>query len=139
MGTLENSIKNRAVPHILIADDDQPSLILMEILIQSLGYQATLVSGGREVLPQVSRSKPDMILLDLHLPDMDGFEIFAHLKNNPNFAKIPIIFITADADVVKKGEALNIGCSDYITKPYDIGAVKIIIQSHLEKIREGDT
>ena len=119
--------------HILIADDDHASLVLLEVLAQSLGCQVTLMADGKQVVECAKHIKPAMMLLDLHLPHTDGFQICSQIKDDPDLRNIPIIFITADIDNLKKNQAFDVGCADYITKPIDISAVKLLIQSHLPK------
>ena len=97
--------------------------------MRSLGCQVTLVTDGAEVLRQAQAVKPDLILLDLHMPHVNGFEVCAQLKGDAGLCDIPVIFITADA--LKKSNAQCTGCVDYITKPFDILAVKSIVQSYL--------
>lgn len=113
-------IHRSRAPKILVVDDQPINIKLLQRKLERQGMQVTIAYNGRECLEQVEREVPDLILLDVMMPEMDGFETCEHLKSNPNTETIPIIFITAKASKEGKLEGLSAGAVDYITKPIDL-------------------
>jgi two-component system phosphate regulon response regulator PhoB len=104
--------------HILVVDDEPDLLELVHYTLSRAGYQVCCVKSGEEALTQVQTRPPDLIVLDLMLPGMDGLEICQRLKREPQTATIPIVMLTArdeEADVVT---GLELGADDYLTKPF---------------------
>lgn len=117
----------------LLLVDDEPNNI--KILASLLGdeYSLTFATSGKEVLRQAgNHPKPDMILLDVFMPGMDGFEVCAKLKSNTDTADIPVIFVTALDDRINEGRGLQLGAVDYIHKPLKPAIVKTRVKMHLE-------
>lgn len=102
---------------ILIVDDDLDSLKLIGLLLQRQGYQVVAASGGQQGLAQVETEEPDLILLDIMMPDMDGYEVCRRLRSDPQLAHIPVILFTAKTRVDDKVAGFEAGADDYITKP----------------------
>ncbi|KAB8331979.1 hybrid sensor histidine kinase/response regulator [Scytonema tolypothrichoides VB-61278] len=109
---------NSQVEHILAVDDNPDNLILLETILESEGYKVELVSNGRSALQQIAQAPPDLILLDVMMPEMDGYEVTRRIRQNREISYIPILLITAyhDASVV---EGLDAGADDFIRKPFD--------------------
>ena len=104
---------------ILIVDDVMSNVLLLKVLLTNEKFAIATASNGRQALEQVDKENPDLILLDVMMPDMSGFEVAQHLKANPNTAEIPIIFLTAlnsTADIVK---GFQVGANDFISKPFN--------------------
>lgn len=104
---------------ILIVDDVMPNVLLLKVLLTNEKFAIATASNGRQALEQVEKENPDLVLLDVMMPDMSGFEVAQHLKSNPNTADIPIIFLTAlnsTADIVK---GFQVGANDFISKPFN--------------------
>lgn len=102
---------------ILIVDDVMSNVLLLKVLLTNEKFQIATASNGRQALDQVTKEKPDLVLLDVMMPDMSGFEVSQQLKANPETAEIPIIFLTAlnsTADIVK---GFQVGGNDFISKP----------------------
>ncbi len=102
---------------ILIVDDQETNVRLMETLLQAEGYATVAATNGREALTLAEAEKPDLILLDIMMPDMDGFEAVKHLKEDPVTQSIPVIMITALDDQETKIRALESGAEEFLTKP----------------------
>jgi len=120
---------------ILVVDDTPASLdIVADILNQ---YDIIEVTNGKEALGVLKHEKVDLILLDIMMPDMDGYEVCERLKSNPDTKDIPIIFITAKTDDKSIDTALDIGGIDYITKPFEpkelLMRIKIQLKMNLAK------
>lgn len=104
---------------ILIVDDVMSNVLLLKVLLTNEKFQIATASNGRQALDQVTKEKPDLVLLDVMMPDMSGFEVSQQLKANPKTAEIPIIFLTAlnsTADIVK---GFQVGGNDFISKPFN--------------------
>ena len=128
--TADSSMKWR----ILIIDDSPSSLQMLGEILLKQGYEVFSFSSGREALREAEGLRPDLILLDLILPEMDGFEICKALKKHEALLDVPVIFISAvdkAKDIVK---AFTVGGVDYVTKPFQVKEVKARVEAHL-KIR----
>lgn len=104
---------------ILIVDDVMSNVLLLKVLLTNEKFAIATASNGRQALEQVEKENPDLVLLDVMMPDMSGFEVAQHLKSNPQTAEIPIIFLTAlnsTADIVK---GFQVGANDFISKPFN--------------------
>lgn len=104
---------------ILIVDDVMSNVLLLKVLLTNEKFAIATASNGRQALEQVDKEHPDLVLLDVMMPDMSGFEVAQHLKANPATADIPIIFLTAlnsTTDIVK---GFQVGANDFISKPFN--------------------
>ena len=108
-------------PRILIVDDDETTLDLLSMQLQSEGYQVETASGGAEALEFIRRQVPDLILLDLLMPDIDGLEVCRAVRS---FSDVPIVVLSAVGLEDKKVEALDLGADDYLTKPIGVRELK---------------
>lgn len=116
---------------ILIVDDNPTNLgVLFDFLVDS-GFKVLLAQDGEDAIEQVDYAPPDLILLDVIMPGMDGFETCSHLKAKESTKDIPVIFMTALSETVDKVRGLNLGAVDYITKPLQHEEVLARIQIHL--------
>jgi len=116
---------------ILIVDDEPHNLDVLESFLLESGFNVLIATDGEQAVRRVGRVMPDLILLDVKLPGMDGFETCRRLKSMDEEKDIPIIFITAGTDVVDKVKGLEIGAVDYITKPFQPEEVVVRINRHL--------
>lgn len=129
--TQENS-KVKMLSRILIVDDVEANRFILRDIIQELGHQPVLTESGVQALKIVQRIKPELIILDIAMPEMDGYEVCKELKNNPETRDIPIIFISAydePQDIVK---GFSVGGEDYITKPFMPEVVKVRVTTLLK-------
>ena len=104
---------------ILIVDDVMSNVLLLKVLLTNEKFAIATASNGRQALEQVEKENPDLVLLDVMMPDMSGFEVAQHLKSSPKTADIPIIFLTAlnsTTDIVK---GFQVGANDFISKPFN--------------------
>lgn len=129
---MENDKKGKNPSLILIVDDVETNRFILRDIIIELGYLPMLAENGVQALKLVERRKPKLIILDVAMPEMDGYEFCRIMKENPNTRDIPIIFISAfddPADVVK---GFNLGGADYVTKPFIPEVVKARVGLHLK-------
>lgn len=122
---------------ILIVDDETINIgILVELLKHQ--YDTIVAKNGEQALRRVIEHKPDLILLDIVMPGMDGYEVCKKIKANPDTADIPVIFITAKDSETDEEEGLRVGAIDYVTKPFSSAIVRARVHNHLELKRRGD-
>ena len=123
-------------PHIkdkiLIVDDIPANMwVLLEVLSDA-GYDVLLAQSGEQALRVAEYAKPNLILLDVMMPNMDGFEVCRILKDNPELQSIPVIFMTALSDTVNKLKGFELGAADYVTKPIQYREVLARVSAHLD-------
>ena len=116
---------------ILVVDDMSQNLKVIGSMLERVGYETTFATSGKQALERVEAAQPDLILLDLMMPEMSGLEVCEHLKANPSFCQIPIIFLTASNEQDDLLQAFRTGAADYITKPFRPEEVLIRIENHL--------
>jgi len=105
-------------PKILVVDDEPEAVELLEFNLKQAGYVVSTAGDGAEALKRARSQTPDMIVLDVMLPEMDGFEICKSLRLDSSTAKIPIIMLTAKAAEIDRVLGLELGADDYLTKPF---------------------
>ncbi|MEI8112108.1 MAG: hybrid sensor histidine kinase/response regulator [Bacteroidia bacterium] len=121
---------------ILLIDDLPDNLKLLGEMLQTEGYNIRLVTTGAQALKVAEQDKPDLILLDILMPKMDGYEVFRQLKENAELKDIPVIFISALNDTENIVKALQSGGMDYITKPFQSEEVLARVRTHLQLHRQ---
>ncbi|HQZ16791.1 MAG TPA: diguanylate cyclase [Vicinamibacteria bacterium] len=119
---------------ILVVDDNPNNLAVLVGLLRSSGYQARVANSGRGALGAIHARAPELVLLDINMPDLDGYEVCRELKSNPKTSAIPVLFISALDDPIDKVRAFAAGGVDYIQKPFQAEEVLARVESHL-KIR----
>jgi diguanylate cyclase (GGDEF)-like protein len=117
---------------ILVIDDDLDSLKLISLLLQRQGYEVVAAPGGDEGLQKARADMPDLILLDIMMPNMDGYEVCKRLKSNYETNHIPIIMVTAKADLENKLQGFEEGANDYIAKPFAITELLLRVRNVLQ-------
>lgn len=122
-------------PTVLIVDDEKINLKLLGDLLQN-DAQIMLARNGRQALDKAVKQLPDLILLDVIMPDMDGFEVLQELKARGATKLIPVIFVTGLTDVEFEEKGINLGASDYILKPFHDAVVRARVNLHLQLVRQ---
>lgn len=120
---------------VLIVDDEPGIILLLEAMLDRLGCQTLTAENGREALEIVNQCKPDLIVSDIMMPDMDGYQLYQELQRNPEFAAIPLIFLTARTQQHEKLQALAHGVEDYWTKPFDVEEVNLRLKRILNRLK----
>ncbi len=110
---------------VLIVDDEPNNLRLLSAMLSEHGYEVRTVINGSMALSSIALEIPDVILLDIMMPDMDGYEVCQRLKGNPKTQHIPVIFVSAMDETLDKIKAFRTGGADYITKPFQIEEVLV--------------
>ena len=125
-------VKAREIPRILIVDDVETNRFVLRDIISDMGYQPVLTENGTQALKMIQHIRPQLIILDIAMPEMDGYEVCQQLKADPTTREIPIIFISAfdePSDIVK---GFSLGGEDYVTKPFIPEVVKARVGMHLK-------
>jgi two-component system sensor histidine kinase/response regulator len=117
---------------ILIVDDTPDNLRLLSAMLQNQGYKVRKAMNGLRALQVVEMVVPDLILLDIFMPDLDGYEVCRHLKQSPATRDIPVLFVSASDESLDKVLAFEVGGLDYITKPFDVREVLARVETHLK-------
>ncbi|MBE9165131.1 adenylate/guanylate cyclase domain-containing protein [Tychonema sp. LEGE 06208] len=116
---------------ILVVDDTPDNLRLLIRILQKNGYKVRPVTNGFSAIDAIQSSVPDLILLDIMMPDIDGYELCKKLKSQPEFKEIPIIFLSALEEGINKAQAFEVGGADYITKPFQVKEVLARVSNQL--------
>src|SRR4249920_2979558 len=117
---------------LLIVDDKPQNLRLISDFLGEHGFELMLTRSGAQALDKVRLATPDLVLLDVRMPEMDGFEVCRRLKSDPRTANVPVIFMTAVDDTAHKVEGFLLGAVDYITKPIQREELVARIQHHVQ-------
>ena len=123
----------RPPTRILVAEDDPDIGNLLGHYLKKAGFTATVVTSGRDVMPQIKRDAPDLVVLDIMLPGLDGLEVCRAIRADPNSAAIPIIMLTARGEESDRIVGLELGADDYITKPFSPNEVVARIRALLRR------
>ena len=124
--------------NILIVDDTPEHIALISSLLKEL-YRITVATGGKKALQVAfSPDPPDLILLDIMMPEMDGYEVCQHLKSDSQTSDIPVIFLTAKSDVADEEKGFALGAVEYITKPISPPILLARVRTHLRLKRVTD-
>ena len=121
---------------ILVIEDNEQNLYLVTYILEKGGFLVRAARDGLEGISQAAAARPDLVLLDIQLPGMDGYEVARRLRALPGFSSLPIVAVTSYAMVGDKEKALAAGCSGYLEKPIDPGtfldSVKSFVRGHGE-------
>jgi diguanylate cyclase (GGDEF)-like protein len=117
---------------ILIVDDNSENLGVLFNILDAMGYDVRIAQDGESAIAKIKRHPPELILLDVMMPGIDGFETCSRLKADPSLAEIPVIFMTALSETIDKLKGLKLGAVDYITKPFNTEEILARIQLHLQ-------
>jgi signal transduction histidine kinase len=117
--------------NVLVVDDTLENLRLLSSMLGARGYEVRAVTSGRQALQAAERDPPDLILLDINMPEMNGYEVCERFKAHAALKEIPVIFLTALGDVADKVRAFDAGGIDYITKPFQVEEVQARVQTHV--------
>ena len=118
---------------ILVVDDEPDLLELVRVNLSQAGFEVETAETGRQALERARRAAPDLLILDLMLPDLSGTEVCRHLRADPSLGEIPIIMLTARADEVDRVVGLEIGADDYVTKPFSPRELTLRVRAVLRR------
>jgi len=118
-------------PRILVVDDAPENLMVIESIL-SKDYSLKLINDSKEALDYAFANPPDLVLLDIMMPNIDGFEVCRRLKDNKNLADVPVIFITSKTDIEDEEKGFAVGASDFIHKPISAPIVAARVKTHIK-------
>lgn len=124
------------IPNLLVVDDATANLELLTSLFGNLGFRVRPVPSGELALQAAAREVPDLVLLDISMPGLNGYEVCQRLKADPRLAAVPVIFLSALDDPLDKVRAFAVGGVDYVTKPFHFGEVEARVRTHLTLRRQ---
>ncbi|MCA1754536.1 MAG: response regulator, partial [Spirochaeta sp.] len=119
----------------MVVDDSPTNLKLLDLLLTSSQYTVSTYTRGAAALDAARKNPPDIVLLDVNMPEMNGYEVCSHLKSTKELREIPVLFISANAESEEKVKAFEAGGVDYITKPFNAAEVKARVGTHLKLAR----
>ncbi len=122
---------------ILVVDDDADVRITIKKSLTRAGYQVTCASNSRAALEVLSGMRPDLVLLDIALPGIDGIELCRQLRADPITASLPVLFLTVSGDMQSKTAAFNAGADDYLVKPFDLQELNLRVKALLPREQAG--
>jgi DNA-binding response OmpR family regulator len=124
--------ENMESAKIMIVDDVPENLKLLDGMLQKQGYKVLSFPSGRLALQAAEKNPPDLILLDINMPEMNGYDVCERLKADGKLKEVPVIFISALNDTMDKIKAFTVGGVDYVTKPFQFEEVQARVHTHLE-------
>ncbi|XKE47136.1 response regulator [Halomonas organivorans] len=116
------------MPKVLVVDDEPNIVLSLEFLMQQAGFEVITAEDGETALERVAEQAPDLVLLDISLPGIGGFDVLERLRADPALSRLPIIMLTAHGREVEREKGLALGADDYVTKPFSTQAL-------VEKVR----
>lgn len=128
----QQSVASASQGHIMIVDDNPANLKLLESMLRQQGSEVRSFPSGRLALAAAARSLPDLILLDIDMPEMNGYEVCERLKSAGELSDIPVIFLSALNETQDKVRAFQSGAVDYISKPFEFGEVHARVETHVK-------
>ena len=128
---MSKSTDSKSSPQVLVVDDVPDNLHLLKTILQQHGYHVRVAANGQFALRSLDYFHPDLILLDIMMPEMSGYTFCQKLKNNPRTSDIPVIFVSALQDGIDKAKAFQIGGADYLTKPFQVEELLARVKHHL--------
>jgi diguanylate cyclase (GGDEF)-like protein len=117
---------------ILIVDDQQSVLLQLRLQLEQLGYEVRVAESGEQALSEIQRRRPDLVLLDMAMPGMDGTAVCEKIKGSHRTSSIPVVMLTKRNDMYSKVQALQCGANDYLTKPYHKDELRLRVKNALD-------
>ena len=119
--------------HILVVEDETDLRTLVKVWLERNNYDISVADSGEEGLNKVYEDNLDLIILNITLPGIDGFEVVRTLKSNPRYSEIPVLMFTADGSGASQDKAFEAGASDYLVKPYEADILLYKVKTLLER------
>jgi DNA-binding response OmpR family regulator len=126
------------MPRVLVIDDEAPIRLLCRVNLEAAGIDVSEAEDGKSGLEAARAERPDVILLDVMMPGMDGWQVFDQLLQDESTSKIPIVFLTARAELRDQARGLELGGIDYVTKPFNPLNLAPLIEDLLERVERGE-
>jgi CheY-like chemotaxis protein len=117
---------------ILVVDDNRDNVEILRAFLESRGYAVAEAADGRTALAKMEEVRPDLVLLDVMMPGMDGWQVCRTIKNHPDYGKTKVVMVTAKGGFEDKFEGLRSGADDYVVKPVDFKDLQTKVERNLE-------
>ena len=121
--------------HLLIADDNVSIRDLLQGILESAGYTVTAKEDGVQALAAIKEKAPDLVLLDVEMPEMTGWEVVQHLRKDPVLQSLPVLFLTSKSQMEDRIQGLDLGADDYLTKPFNVQELLARVRNTLKRHR----
>ncbi len=121
------------VPSVLIVDDERDLVSLLDFNLRQAGFETLLAGTGEQALAQVRRRVPDLVVLDLMLPDVSGTEVCRQLKGDPRTRHVPVLMLTAKGEELDRVVGFEVGADDYVTKPFSVRELVLRVKAVLRR------
>ena len=122
-----------AAPIILVVDDDEDLRALVEVMLRGRGYRVVGAASGAQAYALAVVEPPDLVLMDIGMPDVDGLSTIWRMREDSTLAEIPVVIITAYDSYDLRGEAASAGCKGYLTKPFEPNQLRDVVRSILDE------
>ena len=119
--------------HIIVVEDEPDTAELLEFHLENAGYKVTIAEDGYEALKKIHKLRPDLLILDLMIPEIDGFEVCRLIRKDPANESLPVMMCTAKGDETSKIQGLDFGADDYVTKPFSPREVVLRVKNLLKR------
>ena len=119
--------------HILVVEDEPDTAELLEFHLENAGYKVSITEDGYQALKKIQKLKPDLLILDLMIPEIDGFEVCRLIRKDPATESLPVMMCTAKSDETSKIQGLDFGADDYVTKPFSPREVVLRVKNLLKR------
>ncbi|MDT0499593.1 MULTISPECIES: response regulator [unclassified Halomonas] len=119
---------------VLVVDDEPNIVLSLEFLMQQAGFEVVTAESGENALARVAEGAPDLVLLDISLPGISGFDVLERLRGDPAHRRLPIIMLTAHGREVEREKGLALGADDYVTKPFSTQALVEKVKTLLAEV-----
>ena len=119
--------------HILVVDDEVDLAWALRQSLSDEGYEVSIAQDGQQAIAAVARQCPDLIILDINMPRMDGLEVCRRLRRDPSCAAVPVLFLTVRSGIQDRIKGLDEGGDDYLSKPFDLGELKARVRALLRR------
>ena len=124
-------------PTILVVDDNRDNVEILRMFLESRGYRVASAEDGSSALAKVDEVQPQLVLLDVMMPGMDGWQVCRTIKNHPDHARTKVVMVTAKGDFEDKFEGMRAGADDYVVKPVDLAELEEKVRRNLEAGERG--
>jgi two-component system, cell cycle response regulator DivK len=121
-------MNNRPVPVVLVVEDYDDTRMMMRWILETLGYQVFSAVDGEDAVSVAKRIKPDLILMDIHLPLIDGYDAIIRIRKSTGLENVPVIAVTADYTEASKSRAHEAGCNAFVAKPIDFEKLEKLVK-----------
>jgi two-component system, OmpR family, phosphate regulon response regulator PhoB len=125
------------VTSVLLVDDERDLLSLLDFNLRGAGFETILATTGEQAIAQLRRRVPDLVVLDLMLPDISGTELCSRIKSDPRTRHVPVVMLTAKGEEIDRVVGFEVGADDYVTKPFSVRELVLRVRAVLRRSRPG--